>query len=134
MKLLLDTNAYTAFMLGNDEVVAQVRASETIIMSPFVMGELLYGFRNGNRFDANLALLKSFLAHPYVQELEVTYQTADRYSRIAAALRKKGKPIPTNDIWIAAHTMELGAELLSRDKHFAEIDALPWIPWGSEEG
>lgn len=133
MKLLLDTNAYTAFMLGNIEVVKQVRTAESIIMSPFVIGELLYGFRSGNRLESNLANLQAFLANIYVQESSVSALTADRYSRIAAALRKKGKPLPSNDIWIAAHTLELGAELLSQDKHFAEIDSLPWIPWGQKD-
>lgn len=56
----------------------------------------------------------------------VTYATADRFGRVAAALRAKGRPIPTNDIWIAAHAMETGAELLSFDQHFAAIDGLVW--------
>ena len=56
------------------------------------------------------------MTNPLVEELTVESTTADRYSRIAAALRKKGKPIPTNDIWIAAQVMETGAELVSYDK------------------
>jgi tRNA(fMet)-specific endonuclease VapC len=56
----------------------------------------------------------------------VTLTTAERFGRIAAALRRRGTPIPTNDIWIAAQAMESGAELLSFDEHFAEVDALAW--------
>jgi tRNA(fMet)-specific endonuclease VapC len=56
----------------------------------------------------------------------VTRTTADRFARIAAALRVKGRPIPTNDIWVAAHAMETGAELLSFDSHFAEVEGLAW--------
>jgi tRNA(fMet)-specific endonuclease VapC len=56
----------------------------------------------------------------------VTYTTADRFGRVAAALRAKGRPIPTNDMWIAAHAMETGAELLSFDQHFEAVDGLAW--------
>ena len=52
--------------------------------------------------------------------------TADRFGRIAAALGVKSKPIPSNDIWIAAHAMQTGAELLSFDAHFEAVDGLAW--------
>ena len=48
------------------------------------------------------------------------------HSRIAVNLRRKGRPIPTNDIWIAAHAMESGADLVSADRHFEEVDGLAW--------
>lgn len=102
MKVLLDTNAYTA-------------------------GELLFGFRNGSRYEANRRELEEFLSTPYVTLLPVTLVTSDRYGRIAAALRRKGRPIPNNDIWIAAHAMESGSELLSFDHHFEEIEGIAWI-------
>jgi len=70
--------------------------------------------------------LDAFLANPYVEFLPVTLETADRFGRVAALLRKKGRPIPTNDIWIAAHAMESGAELLSSDDHFEHVDGLAW--------
>ncbi len=60
----------------------------------------------------------------------MTLNTADRFGRIAAALRTKDRPIPTNDIWIAAHTMESGADLLSYDRHFSAVDGLAWVPLG----
>ena len=58
--------------------------------------------------------------------------TADRYARIATALRAKGRPIPSNDIWIAAHSMETGADLVSCDRHFEYIDGLAWIHVSTE--
>lgn len=95
-------------------------------MSAVVVGELLYGFRNGSRFEQNLAKLKGFLTQPAVELLPVTWVTADRFGLISTALRGKGRPIPTNDIWIAAHAMETGADLVSSDRHFGEIDGLVW--------
>ena len=93
-----------------------------------VIGELLYGFRRGSRLDRNLQELQAFIENPYVTVMPVGYTTADRYARIAALLRAKGRPIPSNDIWIAAHALETGADLVSADRHFAEIDGLAWMP------
>ena len=58
--------------------------------------------------------------------------TADRYSRIAAALRAQGSPIPTNDVWIAAHAMETGADLVSADRHFEAVSGIAWLRLGSQ--
>jgi tRNA(fMet)-specific endonuclease VapC len=126
VKVLLDTNAYSALMRGLPSVVNKVRNAEKVLLSTIVIGELLYGFRYGGRFERNLDILQRFLDDPYVESLPATYVTADRFSLLAAALRRKGKPIPTNDIWIAAHTLEAGADLLSYDDHFSHIDGLPW--------
>lgn len=124
MKILLDTNAYVAFKKGQANVVSYIREAEQVVFSAVVMGELLFGFRNGNRFEQNMAELEAFLENPYVSFLPVTAVTADRFGRIAALLKRKGSPIPTNDIWIAAHVMETGAELVTLDQHFEKVDGL----------
>ena len=128
MNILLDTNAYSALMSGRPEVAERVRLAEKIVLSTVVAGELLFGFRNGTRFEENYHRLSAFLDNPFVELLPVTLNTADRFGRIAAALRSKGNPIPTNDICIAAHTMESGGDLLSYDQHFSAVDGLAWIP------
>lgn len=127
MKVLLDTNAYTALFRGHEGVAARVRRAGQVLVSTVVAGELLFGFRNGTRFDANREELEDFLASPYVALLPVTLVTADRFGRIAASLRRKGRPLPTNDIWIAAHAMESGADLLSFDRHFEHVEGIAWI-------
>ena len=127
MRILLDSNAYSRMMRGDGQTAALVRDATEILMSAVVLGELLYGFRNGSRFDRNAADLRSFLDNPYVTVVLVGPVTADRYSRIAAALRSKGRPIPTNDVWIAAHAMETGADLVSADRHFGAVDGIAWV-------
>jgi tRNA(fMet)-specific endonuclease VapC len=127
MTILLDTNAYSALLRGHDEVADRVRRAERVVFSTVVAGELLLGFRLGTRLKKNMAELDAFLENPYVSLVPVTLTTADRFARIAAALRATGRPIPTNDIWIAAHAMEAGAELLSFDAHFGAIDGLAWV-------
>ena len=132
MRVLLDTNVYVALMRGHPGVAARVRRSEQVLISTIVVGELLFGFHHGSRLEKNLRQLEELLENPYVDLIPVTYTTADRFGRISAALRKKGRPVPTNDIWIAAHTMETGAELLSFDRHFSHIDGLVWTRPSSE--
>jgi len=126
VKRLLDTNAYSALKRGHGEVAQLVRDSVELAFSMVVIGELLFGFRNGTLLERNTAELEALLAHPRVTVLPVTRTTADRFGRIAAMLRKAGTPIPSNDIWIAAHAVESGAELLSFDAHFAAIPGLVW--------
>jgi len=124
--ILLDTNAYSKLKQGDEGLASLVRRAERIVFSVVVLGELQFGFRRGNRYERNLAELNEFLASPYVELLPVGPVTTDRFGRIAAALRAKGRPIPTNDVWIAAHAMESGAELISYDGHFEFIDGLVW--------
>ena len=126
MRILLDTSAYSALKRGDPAVAQLVRGAERIDFSVVVLGELLFGFRRGARFRRNEEELRQFLRNPYVELLPVGPVTADRFGRIAAGLREKGRPIPTNDVWIAAHAMETGAELVSFDRHFEEVDGLVW--------
>jgi tRNA(fMet)-specific endonuclease VapC len=126
VKILLDTNAYSALMRGHAEVADRVRGAEDIILSTVVAGEVLFGFRGGKRLDENQRQFRKFLDNPYVSILPVSLVTADRFARIGASLRAKGRPIPSNDMWIAAHALESGAELLSADEHFEAVDGLVW--------
>ena len=122
--ILLDTNAYTAFMLGAAEVVDVVAHADRLYLNSIVLGELLGGFAAGTREPKNRAELARFLDSPRVEVLPITADTADSYALIYVGLRRKGHPIPTNDLWIAASAMEHGAALLTRDAHFSHIDGL----------
>lgn len=127
MKVLLDTNAYVALRRGDEAVAHVVRGAEKVIFSAIVAGELIHGFRNGSRSQENTRDLTRFLERPEVLFIPVGWDTADRFGRIATALRKQGTPIPTNDVWIAAHAMETGADLISFDRHFGHVQGLAWV-------
>lgn len=126
MRVLLDTDAYSALKRGHAMAADLVRRADEVLLSTVVAGELLYGFRCGSRFERNRQELEAFLASPFVSVTPVTMVTADRFSRVAAALKRRGTPIPTNDIWVAAQAMETGAELLSFDRHYEAVDGLAW--------
>jgi len=122
--LALDTNAYSGFKHGKAEVVAQLERAERILIPVPVLAELRIGFRGGSREALNLDELEQFLSSPRVELCSLTEQTAILYAEIFGTLQRKGKPIPLNDIWIAASAMEHGAILLSADAHFTWIDGL----------
>jgi tRNA(fMet)-specific endonuclease VapC len=125
VRVALDTSAYSALMRGHRDVASLVRRADAVLLPAVVAGELLYGFRS--RFEENAGRLEAFLESPSVHLLAVTFVTADRFGRIATALREKGTPIPTNDIWVAAQAMEAGADLLSSDAHFGLVQGLAWV-------
>ena len=128
MNVTLDSNAYSAYMDGNRRVRDILLEADTIFLSVIVIGEQLFGFMRGNRFEHNRILLESFINQPYVQVIEIGMETANYYGRIHTSLRAKGRPIPTNDIWIAAHAMEYGAALVTADSDFDHVDGLTVIP------
>jgi len=127
VRLLLDANAYSLLLREQRQVARLVRGAEEILLSAIVVGELLAGFRRGSRFEQNLADLQNTLDNPRVTFVPVGLVTADRYARIVASLRDKGRPIPASDAWIAAHAMETGADLVSADRHFEHVDGIAWV-------
>ena len=127
MALILDTNALSAFADG-DRALGKVIFDETDLALPaVVLGEYFYGIRHSRmrkRYEAWLqANLRDF------QVLSVSQQTAQRYAEIRSELKSAGRPIPTNDLWIAALVREHGHPLLSRDQHFEAVRGLHRIDW-----
>ena len=124
MNVLLDTSAYSALLRGHQPILDAMRRSETVAVSAIALGELYSGFRAGDRWAENTAQLAQFLGKPSVRVLSVTEETALRYAEVDVYLRKKGRPIPRNDVWIAAVALEHGLQLLTLDVQFREIPLL----------
>lgn len=126
MKLVLDTNAYSDFMRGDPVVQEHVSHADLIIVPATVVGELLHGFLGGHKREENRQQLQKFLESPVVEFIPTDETVCDRYALVLDQLKRKGRPIPTNDIWIAAHTLACGGQLLSSDQHFRNVDGLSW--------
>jgi len=122
--IFIDTNAYVAFKQGNADVLDILRYADTIGISSIVLGELIAGFTFGSKTKKNLHELQEFLNTPRVKIFSVDEVTASFYGRIYTLLRNKGKPIPTNDLWIAAITLQHGFKLCSFDTHFSAVENL----------
>lgn len=123
-KIILDTNAYTGLLAGNETILDVIAGTETVYFSIFVMGELYYGFHGGTKESENREILKKFLLKPPVKILNATSETAEIFGTIKNNLKTAGTPIPINDVWIAAHAIETGSKLITFDKHFKNIKGL----------
>ncbi|PKL39408.1 MAG: VapC toxin family PIN domain ribonuclease [Candidatus Riflebacteria bacterium HGW-Riflebacteria-1] len=123
-RISIDTNIYSAFKLDDPAVKTLFRNTDYIGIDITVIAELFAGFRNGSREQINRDELKLFLNNPRTEILQHDLETAEFYSFILCRLRTLGKPIPTNDIWIAANSMRHGLSLCSKDRHFESIEGL----------
>lgn len=117
----LDTVAYSHFKRGDARIAALLDGAEWVGVPVTVLGELFAGFEGGAQKRRNLAELDEFLSAPAVEVLAVDRATAEIFGRIVAGLRRRGRPVPTNDMWIAAACVRAGATLLTWDAHFRDI-------------
>jgi len=123
-KIILDTNAYIAYLRGDKDVLDTLSRVSYVYMSVIVLGELYAGFQGGKRKRQNVDILDQFLSKPSVEVLDVTRETASIFGELKNKLRFAGTPLPINDIWIASHAVENGALLLTYDKHFYKIEGI----------
>jgi tRNA(fMet)-specific endonuclease VapC len=124
MKRCIDTCAYSRLMLRDSGLQTLMEEADELIVPVMVLGELHAGFEAGSRVRGNENRLQAFLELPGVRIQDVTWDIARRYALLVNDLRRKGTPIPTNDIWIAATTLESGARLITYDSHFKCIPGL----------
>jgi tRNA(fMet)-specific endonuclease VapC len=123
---LLDTNIVTAILNQEIGVEENLKGNRTF-MSVTVLGELYFGAKNSARRTANLQKIETFIAVCTIVDCDTI--TADYYSEIRLALKLEGKPIPENDLWIAAVARQHNLTLVTRDAHFSEIDHLSVVRW-----
>ena len=124
---LLDTNIVIHYFGEDAHIVAQLDALEPVYLPLVVLGELYYGAFNSERKSANLDKLEQFAV-----KCEILYpdvETSREYGRVKTELQQKGRPLPDNDIWLAALARQHKFILVSRDKHFSFIDGIHWEAW-----
>ncbi|MBW2444029.1 MAG: type II toxin-antitoxin system VapC family toxin [Deltaproteobacteria bacterium] len=123
MKLVLDTNIYSDYAEGLPAVVDFLAIhGDEIYLPSIVLGELSYGFMKGSRQRFNERKLREFIRKLQIEIIDVNYNVARKYGIIYLSLVKKGTKIPINDVWIAACCMEAGGTLVTRDRHFRQVD------------
>jgi tRNA(fMet)-specific endonuclease VapC len=124
MRVCLDTNAYSRLMVGHAPLTQLLESVDEVLVPATVLGELHAGFELGSRRETNRRQLSEFLALPGVESVAVTPDMAERYGLLVSQLSRQGTPIPTNNIWIAASALELGARLVTYDPHFQHVQGL----------
>jgi predicted nucleic acid-binding protein len=123
-RLLLDTSAYAAFMRGHAGIRSAIQGADEIYLNAIVLGELRAGFLGGRHRQKNEQELAAFLASPRVRVVDIDRETATRYVVIVDGLRRSGRPIPTNDLWIAASAMQHGLRLMATDRHYQLVSQI----------
>ncbi len=123
-KFLLDTSAYSAFNRGDKRLKDWFRADNQIIVPLIVVGELRAGFSLGTQRKENEELLQKLLDSPNVITVTITNKTTILFAEIYHRLRRAGTPIGTNDMWIAALTLEHDSLLLTLDSDFYRVPDL----------
>jgi tRNA(fMet)-specific endonuclease VapC len=123
--MAVDTNRYRDFAVGVPEVVERFAAADEVFLPFATLAELRAGFLCGTLARRNESVLVKFLNRPRVRVLYADEGTAHHYARIFAQLRVQGTPIPLNDIWIAALTVQHDLLLYSRDTHYDHLPQLP---------
>lgn len=122
--LLIDTNAYAAIAKGREDALNLVCHANSLYISIVSIGELYSGFVSGTKENENRQLLERFLHTSGVRVLPVVDGTAEAYGMVYKATQAAGRPIPTNDIWIAAAAIQHSLLLFTYDRHFAAIPGL----------
>jgi len=124
---LLDTNAVIALLADEELAPERLKGAEEVLVPSVVMGELYYGAYKSSHAQSNLARVDEFAVNATILSCDI--ETARRYGEIKDRLQKKGRPIPANDLWIAAVAVQYDLTLVTRDAHFAEVDGLKIQPW-----
>lgn len=123
-RIIIDTNFYVAFKRKDPASVELMQKAEYIAVNAIILGELLAGFRCGSREEQNRRELDQFLDSPRVALLPVDDETSEFYAQIFHELRQKGRPIPSNDLWLAASALQHGLAVATHDDHFNHISGL----------
>jgi tRNA(fMet)-specific endonuclease VapC len=125
--VLLDTNIIIA-LFANDVAVTQSLSSAPQVFVPsIVLGELHYGALYSGNPRKNTERVLEFAQN--ITVLNCDDRTAQVYASIKHALRRKGSPIPENDIWIAAIAVQYTLALATRDAHFDVVDGVSLLKW-----
>lgn len=129
-RYLLDTNIIIALFAQDTEVKDRLQSEIEIYMPVIVVGELFFGLHKSKYYARNIQRIEEFLQAVTILNCDET--TARHYGTIKQDLKRKGTPIPDNDIWIAAIAKQHDLTLVSRDSHFEKVSDLAIEPWQTQ--
>lgn len=121
-RLLPDTNAVIAFFRGDRRVVDALDVADEVVLAAAVLGELTYGALNSHKVEENLERIERLRSRCHFAPVDE--DVVREYARIRLALKRGGRPIPENDIWVAATAVVCGAAVMTNDEHFDVVEGL----------
>ena len=125
--MILDTNALSAFVDGEPGIGSILRLQARVAIPVIVLGEFRYGIAGSKHHKKYEHWLDTFLGD--FDLLSITPETALPYASLRLHLRRAGRPIPTNDTWIAALAVQYRLPVLSRDNHFGDLPRVRRVDW-----
>ncbi len=126
-RYLLDTNIIIALFAKEAPVLNNLAQAEEVFIPSIALGELHYGAKKSGRSQKNLERIEEFVIKNIV--IECNSDTAREYGEVKNKLRIKGRPLPENDVWIAALALQYNLILVTRDAHFQEVENLKVVSW-----
>ena len=125
--MILDANALSAMADGDPKVEARFETAADLAIPVIALGEYKYGIRQSRNRTRYERWLMEVLAN--CRLLVIDDGTTDEYAEVRRELKRSGRPIPSNDLWIAALARQHAFPLLSRDQHFDSVPGLTRIGW-----
>jgi tRNA(fMet)-specific endonuclease VapC len=125
--LILDTNALSAAAEREPSALEVVARAERLAVPVIVLGEYRLGIAQSRHKVSYETWLRDWVSA--VSVLDIDEETTHSYAAIGFELKAKGKPIPANDLWIAALCRQYSLPLISRDRHFDLVSGLRRIDW-----
>jgi len=126
-RFLLDTNIVIDIFADEPVILEAIQLAEKVFLPVIVIGELIYGAKKSAQAELNMKRIEDFCSQNTI--LHCDESTANHYGVVKNELRKKGRPAPENDIWIAAIALQHDLILVTRDSHFAEMDSVKRDCW-----
>lgn len=122
MVAVFDTNIIVDIFRSKGEAPNKILSYTEIYLPLTVCGELLFGAAVSAKPVEMKKQVMSFIEGNKI--ILPSSEVADYYAQIRKGLKEKGRPIPENDIWIAAMAEYVGIKLITRDQHFSHIQGL----------
>ena len=126
-RLAIDTNVLIRILDRDHTPPKEFSKYDELLIAPIVIGEYQAGLALLQRRQRMLDKLLAYLRKSSVRVVPVTERTAEMYAKVYQALRAQGRPIPQNDMWIAASALEHGADIATHDEHFKLVPMLTVI-------
>jgi len=126
-RYLLDTNIIIGLFASEASIINNLAQAEEVFIPSIALGELYFGARKSGRSQKNLERIDEFVSN--VTVIECNAITASHYGDGKNKLRMKGRPLPENDVWIAALALQYELTLVTRDAHFQQVDNLETAFW-----
>jgi tRNA(fMet)-specific endonuclease VapC len=126
-KYLLDTSIIIELFANDQAINKYLEEAESVFVPSIAVGELYYGANKSDRMQENMEQVKRLVSISII--LNCDADTGYKYGAVKNQLRRDGKPVPENDIWIAALALQHDLTLATRDKHFEAIKGLKVETW-----